>query len=139
MKHLTTLFLLATVLSCSQKVDDIQQLNGYWEIEKVLMENGESKEYTVNETIDHFVVNEDLSGSRNKVRPLLDGSFITVTKDEKINLKEENKKWIISYQTDFFSWTETIQKLDGDHLELINESHNTYIYKRYQSEKELEK
>ena len=121
MKKYLIFLLLAALFSCKEDIKDMQQLNGYWEIEKVVFENGEIKEYSINETVEHFVINEDLSGSRNKVRPLLDGSFITVTKDEQIEVKKENNSWVVYYETEFSNWKETIKKLDQDHLELLNE------------------
>ena len=58
MKKILFLFVLSTVLSCKQKISDadILNLNGYWEIEKVILPDGEKKEYKINETIDFFKV-----------------------------------------------------------------------------------
>lgn len=130
MKRPTIIFLLATVLSCSQKVEDIQLLNGYWEIEKVII-NGETKEYTINENLDHIVLNDSLSGKRTKARVFLDGSFEDSSDPEFLTVSNENKQWKIHYKTKFSEWTETIKKLDQDHLEVVNEDHRTYIYKRF--------
>ena len=134
MKKYLIFLLLAALFSCKEDIKDMQLLKGYWEIEKVVFENGEIKEYSINETVEHFVINEDLSGSRNKVRPLLDGSFITVTKDELIEVKKENNSWVVYYETEFSNWKETIKKLDQDHLELQNEENRNYIYKRFNPE-----
>lgn len=45
MKKILFLFVLSTVLSCKQKISDadILNLNGYWEIEKVILLDGEKK------------------------------------------------------------------------------------------------
>ena len=131
MRNLLIFLLLITFFSCKKDIGDIEQLNGYWEIEKVVFENGESKEYTFNETLEHFVLNENLSGTRNKERPLLDGSYIIVTKEEQIEVKKEDRNWVVYYETEFSNWKETIKKLDQDHLELLNEENRTYIYKRF--------
>ena len=133
--RINIVFIALLILGCKQEnVEDIQLLNGYWEIEKVVFENGESKDYPINETIDQFIINDSLSGSRVKVRALLDGSFITVTEGEKINVKNENNHWVIYYKTDFFTWKETIKKLDNDYLEVLNEENKTYVYKRFSLE-----
>lgn len=134
--YLIFLFLI-TFFNCKEDIGDIQQLNGYWEIEKVVFENGESKEYTINETVEHIVLNENLSGTRNKVRPLLDGTFIIVTKNELLEVKKENKNWVVYYETEFSNWKETIKKLDQDHLELSNEENRTYTYKRFNPKSQL--
>ena len=134
MKTYTLLLLALTFLSCKENVEDIQLLNGYWEIEKVVFNNGESKDYTTNETVEHFVVDADLVGYRAKVKPLLDGSFEVIADGEMIQLSKDDGTWLINYQTSFSDWTESIQILDDNHLELINEDNKTYIYKRYNPE-----
>jgi hypothetical protein len=61
MKKLLILFFLGTIgLSCKQKITDtdLQHLNGYWEIEKVTLPDGDTKEYKVNETIDYFQIEQ---------------------------------------------------------------------------------
>ena len=78
MKRILLLFFLVSVLSCQQKIKetDISNLNGYWEIEKVELPDGDKKEYKVNETIDFFKI-EANKGFRKKVMPQLDGSYLT--------------------------------------------------------------
>ena len=131
MKVYLSLFFVLSLLSCKQEVEDIQLLNGYWEIEKVVFQNGESKEYTVNEAIDHFTLEENFEGYRVKVKPLLDGTVEVITDGETIKVIQENDIWQIQYTTPFSNWTETIKKLNQDHLELLNEEKRTYIYKRH--------
>ncbi|HEY1194689.1 MAG TPA: hypothetical protein VGE71_10980, partial [Flavobacterium sp.] len=45
-------------VSCKQEIKpaDIAKLNGYWEIEKVVFEKGEQKDYKMNETFDFFQI-----------------------------------------------------------------------------------
>ena len=52
------LFCSLLFASCKQEVKsaDIAKLNGYWEIEKVVFEKGEEKEYKMNETFDFFQI-----------------------------------------------------------------------------------
>ena len=58
MKKIFLLIVLTSMLSCKQKIKeaDISNLNGYWEIEKVDLPDGDKKEYKVNETIDFFKI-----------------------------------------------------------------------------------
>ena len=64
-------------VSCQQKIkkEDIAKINGYWEIEKVVFEDGKNKDYTVNESYDYFEIGKNNSGFRKKVMPQLDGTF----------------------------------------------------------------
>ena len=74
MKKAITFFLLGILLySCKQNVteQDINKINGYWEIKKVVLKDGEKKDYKVNETIDYFQL-KDSKGFRQKVMPQLD-------------------------------------------------------------------
>ena len=43
-------------------MDDLKNLNGYWEIEKVTFPNGETKDYSVSTTIDYI----ELKGDREE-------------------------------------------------------------------------
>ena len=78
MKKIFLLIVLTSMLSCKQKIKeaDISNLNGYWEIEKVDLPDGDKKEYKVNETIDFFKI-ENKKGFRKKVMPQLDGTYLT--------------------------------------------------------------
>lgn len=134
MRTYSLLLLALTFLSCKQDVEDIQLLNGYWEIEKVEFNTGERKDYSTNQTLEHFVIDADLVGYRAKVKPLLDGTFEVIADGEIIQVSKEDDRWIINYQTSFSDWIETIEKLDDTHLELHNEDNKTYIYKRYNPE-----
>lgn len=50
------MLLFISFVSCKEavKVTDVQNLNGYWEIEKVILPDGEDKEYKTSETFDFF-------------------------------------------------------------------------------------
>ena len=56
MKKIILFLVFGLFLSCKQSISesDLQNLNGYWEIEKVELPDGDKKEYKVNETIDCF-------------------------------------------------------------------------------------
>ena len=66
MKKIISIVFLILISACHQKVtsNDIANLNGYWEIEKVIFSNGSKKEYTYNESYDYFQI-KDKSGFRS--------------------------------------------------------------------------
>ena len=72
MKRLLFFGFLFILTACQNKVthEDLPFLNGYWEIEKVNMPDGQTKEYTINTTVDYIEM-KDLSGFRKKVYPKL--------------------------------------------------------------------
>lgn len=120
-------------ISCSRKVDaaDIDKMNGYWEIEKVVFSNGKVKEYKNNEMYDYFKIKNFL-GFRKKVTPAIDGTFLVNLDAEKVSIKEGKDKYIIHYATFYSQWDEEIVSISADELVLKNENEIEYHYKRAQ-------
>ena len=78
MKKIGFLIVSLVLISCHSNVKkgDIPKLSGYWEIKTVTLENGEKKDYKVNETVDFFELKKK-EGFRQKVMPQFDGTFRT--------------------------------------------------------------
>ena len=131
MKKFLFLFVLGTILSCKQKIadTDILNLNGYWEIEKVELPDGDKKEYKVNETIDFFKLDGN-KGFRKKVMPQLDGTYLTNDIQEDIVIAVKDGDATIQYKTTYASWQEEIIELTKDKLVVKNEQDLEYHYKR---------
>ena len=131
MKKILFLIVLGSVLSCKQKIKDadISNLNGYWEIEKVELPDGDKKEYKVNETIDFFKIDGN-KGFRKKVMPQLDGTYLTNDIQEDIVIAVKDGDATIQYKTTYASWKEEIIELTKDKLVVKNEQDLEYHYKR---------
>jgi len=131
MKKIILIFVIGLVVSCQQSITqtDLQFLNGYWEIEKVELPDGDKKEYKVNETIDFFKISDN-KGFRTKVMPQLDGTYLTNTIKEDIVISLENRKATIQYKTKYASWNEEILELSKDKLIVKNQQDLEYHYKR---------
>ena len=131
MKKILFLFVLSTVLSCKQKISDadILNLNGYWEIEKVMLPDGEKKEYKINETVDFFKVANN-KGFRKKVMPQVDGTYLTNDISENLEVTVKDGNATIKYTTEFANWEETIIELTAEKLVLKNKQELEYHYKR---------
>ena len=131
MKKILFLIVLGSVLSCKQKITDadISNLNGYWEIEKVELPDGDKKEYKVNETIDFFKIDGN-KGFRKKVMPQLDGTYLTNDIQEDIVIAVKDGDATIQYKTTYASWKEEIIELPKDKLVVKNEQDLEYHYKR---------
>ncbi len=110
---------------------DLDHLNGYWEIEKVVLPDGAVKVYGANTTIDFFEV-KGSQGYRKKVQPKIDGSFATSDDAESFTLIEDNGVFSIHYENAFSEWTERIEKITHNKLALVNEENISYHYKRFQ-------
>ncbi len=131
MKRILLLIVLVSALSCKQKITetDISNLNGYWEIEKVELPDGDKKEYKVNETIDFFKI-EANKGFRKKVMPQLDGTYLTNDIQEDIFITVKDGDATIQYKTTYASWKEEIIELTKDKLVIKNQQDLEYHYKR---------
>ena len=131
MKRILLLIVLVSVLSCKQKITeaDISNLNGYWEIEKVELPDGDKKEYKVNETIDFFKI-EANKGFRKKVMPQLDGNYLTNDVQEAVVVVVKDGDASLQYKTTYASWNEEIIELTKDKLVVKNQQEIEYYYKR---------
>ena len=74
MKQLLLFISFSFLVSCNQKEIDLSNLQGYWEITKAENQEGKSKEFPFNETVDYIVLKDSI-GFRKKVKPLYNGNF----------------------------------------------------------------
>lgn len=132
MKHfLLSLFAVMLLSSCKHEInpEDISKINGYWEIEKVILPDGKTKEYKINETIDYFKIDNN-SGIRKKVMPQLDGKYIDHGTSEKIDvIFTGNKAWLF-YNSGYAHWKEEIISVTDAELVLKNANNLEYHYKK---------
>lgn len=125
-----SVFLLVLV-SCKQSISekDLSKINGYWEIVKVEMPEGETKDYKVNSTIDYFEI-ANKKGFRQKVMPQLDGTYLTNNLKESIQISDDGGDYYLNYTTDYAQWKEEIIELKDSVLVLKNKQNLEYHYKR---------
>ncbi|GGE28118.1 lipocalin family protein [Psychroflexus planctonicus] len=131
MKKLFTILSLFILFGCEQHHIDIAQLEGYWEISKAENEEGKSKVFQMNENIDYIVL-EDSTGIRKKVKPQFSGKFQGSKDVEEFQLIEGKEgNLILKYQTPYDSWNEEIIELTEEKLVVKNNNGITYTYQRY--------
>ena len=119
-------------ISCQQKIkqEDISKINGYWEIEKVVFDQGKDKEYGINESYDYFQLDKDNAGFRKKVMPQLDGTFVVNDSQERVKIRFEDDKAFIDYATPYAKWSEELVAISNDELVLRNTEKKEYHYKK---------
>ncbi|MBT8289206.1 MAG: hypothetical protein KJO93_00095 [Muriicola sp.] len=132
MRQLTVILLMILFISCGQKIEkeDLELLNGYWEISVVEFPSGDKKRYEINTTVDYIEVS-GMKGYRKKVQPLPDGSFITSDDAENFSLSARNDAFIMLYNNEMSEWEEEIEQLTETLLVLKNNEQIRYIYRRY--------
>lgn len=134
-KKIALLLTISTLLYACNSAPNInaKQLNGYWEIEKVIFHNGEEKIYNYNETIDFISINDSLQGVRKKLKPQFNNTYKATNQAEKFQLKFENDSVNLYYSTAFSTWKETLIALTEKQLIIANTKNIRYVYKPYEA------
>lgn len=126
------LLLIVFFLSCEKPNPETQKqnLSGYWEIKSVKMPDGEKKEFHINTVVDFIELNGD-SGTRIKVSPKFDGTFITNGVAENFTLKIEEDSLRLYYKTPFDEWKETVIEAKDSTLTVKNRANKIYTYSKF--------
>jgi hypothetical protein len=122
------------LISCTTSVNQssLKNLNGYWEVEKVVFPDGSEKILPPSETHDYYEFKQN-KGFRKKVTPLVTGNYlVNDLKDEFVVVQKEGG-FSMNYKTFLSKWSERIKSIDADHLVLESEEHYQYYYKRPQA------
>ncbi|NJW51610.1 lipocalin family protein [Salinimicrobium oceani] len=110
--------------------EKIENLNGYWEITKAELPEGITKEFRFSELVDYIKI-DSTAGFRKKVRPQLDGSFISSEDEEFFKIKVENDSINLYYSTPYAKWKETVISSEENELMILNPQGIIYTYKRF--------
>lgn len=133
LKKITLLFILSLLFSCGNKhIENVSDLNGYWEILHVKQNNTKLKDYKVNTTVDYFEVKKG-SGFRKKVVPQFTGKYLVSQHKSTFTLKTENDSLHIYYNTNEIAFKETIIKLSKEELIISNTDGFIYTYKPFEA------
>lgn len=133
MKNLVNIVLLSILLvSCKQQIQpsDVVKINGYWEIEKVVFDQGKEKEYGVNQNYDYFQIDNNNKGIRKKVAPQLDGTFLVNDTYENVKVRFQDDKIYLDYSTPYLKYSEEIIELTAEELVVTNSQKKEYHYKK---------
>lgn len=134
MKKTLLLFVVALagmLAGCEKHFEgtDYSALNGYWEIEKVIMPDGTEKDYSVNPTVDYFEV-KGTKGYRKKAMPQIDGTFRANDFSEAFTITKQGEKTVLKYATDYAKWDEELLAADDKELVTKNQHNIEYHYKK---------
>jgi hypothetical protein len=132
MKKLVFIFLaLATMAGCKKRFEgnSYTKLNGYWEIEKVILPDGTEKDYGANPTIDYFEV-KDTAGFRKKAMPQFDGTYRANDLSESFTIQRRGDSVVLHYTTPYAQWDETLLSADDKELVVRNQHSIEYHYKK---------
>ena len=134
MGRFVILLLMILLGSCRQSIkkEDLQLLNGYWEIDRVKASDGKEKTYALNTTIDYLQLN-GMKGFRKKVQPRTDGTFATSDDAVRFSILRKSGAYYMVYEGEDSEWTEQLLQLKASAFSVVNEDQFTYYYKRYKA------
>jgi hypothetical protein len=133
MKNVVSIVLLSILLvSCKQQIQpsDVVKINGYWEIEKVVFDEGEDKEYGANQNYDYFQIGKNNQGIRKKVAPQLNGTFLVNDTYENVSVRFQDGKTYLDYSTPYMKYSEEVIELTADELVITNAQKKEFHYKK---------
>ncbi len=137
MKRISVLILFLA-FGCRSGVseENLDLLNGYWEIEKVIFPDGSTKDYNVNTSID-YIMFEDKKGYRKKVQPRFNGTFDTSNDADLFVILEREGIFSINYNTEnndglVAQRLEELISLSENNFSVRNAEGLTYNYKRFE-------
>ena len=120
-------FVVLSACKNSSKLE-LNQLNGYWEIDFVKQENETFQNKQSNPLYDFYSI-KDGEGIYKKVAPQLDGSFLTSESSIPFEIKEDNGTFKIQFNSPWNVWQKTIKKLDSQKIVLFHQG-RSFHYKR---------
>lgn len=127
-----SMFLIALIFTGCTSVNetDLQHLNGYWEIEKVVMKDGKKVDFKINTIYDYFEIDQNHKGFYKKVTPQADGTFLTDDFQEKVEIVKNEGDFYLKFLTQFDTIEVRLEKLTDKQLIYENQDEKTYSYKR---------
>ncbi|MGW9686832.1 hypothetical protein [Flagellimonas sp. 2504JD1-5] len=134
MKKIVLFFAVLVLLGCKKELvseEQLNYLNGYWEISEVTFPDGSEKKYTINPSID-FIQLENKQGFRKKLKPKFNGSYETSHDVELLKVVQGEAFFILQYSNEFSDWEETLTHLDSMSFSVRNNDGILYSYKRYE-------
>lgn len=131
-KEIYSIILFLVCISCYKQdpLEQVEHLDGYWEIESVTLPDGTKKEFSISAIVDFIEVSE-MKGMRTKVNPKLDGTFTNNGTVEPFTLRIEEDSLRIYYTTPFDSWKETVLIAKDSTLQILNRDNKRYTYKKF--------
>ncbi len=131
MRKIYFFVLILIGIGCSSvEKEDLQNLNGYWEIHKVIQPDGNEVDFSINTIYDYYEINQNHKGFYKKAYPQLDGTFIVDEYSEEIEITEDETTFKVQFHSEFNDRELNIIEVTENKLILKNSEDKTYYYKR---------
>lgn len=132
MRSFAVIFVLFLGMACTSapNLEQVQKLNGYWQIATVTFANGQQKEYSLSTTVDYIKISNN-KGFKKKVQPKWDGSFNTSNDAEIFTVEQRKENLFLHYKNNLSQWEEQLVNISDSSYTVINEEKISYTYQRY--------
>ncbi|MBU2945586.1 hypothetical protein KO521_02575 [Zobellia uliginosa] len=133
MKKIFLIGFIGLFFGCTSGISeqDLNKLDGYWEITEVTLPDGQKKEYKLNTTVD-YISTDGKKGFRKKMQPRLDGTYETSDDAEAFVITKNDEDFSINYKTELSEWSEKLVDLDDVTFSVVNKEGIRYDYKRFE-------
>lgn len=129
--RLLLMFLILGIYSCSNSVSDqVAQLQGYWNIDKVLMADGTEKAFPFSNHMDFFVI-EGNKGMKHRVSPKYDGTMVDYGSPVPFKWEDQNGTLVLLFNEGERSYSQKVTKCTADQLVLLHDNGTQYFYEAY--------
>ena len=127
MKKIFFILSLIAISSCGPEIQ-LEELNGYWEIDHVMFANATKKKYAMNTTVDYFQYQND-KGFVKKVQPQLDGSFKTSNDSQLFTVEITEEGVFLNFENGI---REKISRLNNKQLIIQTLDSTSFHYKAFE-------
>ena len=123
------LFLLFIIFGCNQNINDtdLNLINGYWQIEKVIDGNGNKKEYKINEIYDYFEI-KNKSGFHKKVRWQPTEKFLVNDAQENLKIIKKAEDYYLKFWSQNGNHLDKLESISIDKMTLVSPEKVSFYY-----------
>jgi hypothetical protein len=134
MTRFILLFLILGISACSNSVEDqVAQLEGYWNIEKVVLSDGSEKEFPFSNHMDFFVI-EGSNGMKHRVSPKYDGTMVDYGSPVPFKWDDQDGELVLTFNEGDESYQQTVVTSTSKELVLLHENGTKYYYQVYNND-----
>ena len=131
MKKYVIIFVTFVLSSCAEKVDpnQLNLINGYWQITKAVNANGDKKEYKINEIYDYFEIKNKV-GLHKKVTWQPTGVFLVNDAQDAVTVTIAGEKVYLNFATAFGKHKEELTSLSDKEMILLSDVDTKFYYEK---------
>lgn len=133
LKNSFFILMVSLLLSTCAKIRDVDMdnLNGYWEIESVQHKGETFYPRGPSPSIDFYSINKKLEGYKKKTTPSIAGKYLSTADIAEFRILLTNEGYVLDYYKAINPWQESLVSINKNTL-VLSHSGKTYQYKRHQ-------